>query len=170
MCILTCFWDEPLWSQFDVSTDNIIFSNQSLQLIKPVCSLLCFFSFSFLHMWNQLWRTPGLAHACTLTFILSCTHCTHWSLTHILTHYAVYTSLPSASSTSRQWSPVFASTWHVSGPTGKSQFPLTENTGGSTWTTLSLSSCLMVRLNNVFSFFHDELHWISYLMSIFLYL
>lgn len=124
-----------------------IFANSELKLSAPSCVFLSLFSTCGTNP-DHAWPESTYSH--TLEYViypLSYTHCTHTSLVHTLTHYTVYTSLPSASSTSPQWLPVCASTWHASGPTGRSQFPLMANTGGSTWTALSHSSCLMVRLN-----------------------
>ncbi|TRY59283.1 hypothetical protein DNTS_016360 [Danionella cerebrum] len=46
------------------------------------------------------------------------------------------TSPPSACNTNLQSLPVSAFTWHVSGQTGRSQFPRMESPGGSMWTAL----------------------------------
>lgn len=92
-------------------------------------------------MWNQLWPTPVLNQLTNdgLTYLIYSHFCTHTGTR------TVYTSLPFASSTSPRWLPVFASTWLVSGQTGRFQFPPMENTGGSTWTAQLPLSCLMVR-------------------------
>lgn len=167
--IITRGWHEKLLhyqTKFNASTQ----SNNDLSFATSATSTLklsapsAFFLFSP-HV-GPIVTTPGL-HYLTPTlipsqicqiFTPSYTHCTHSSFALTHTHCAVYTSLPSASSTSPRWSPVCASTWRVSGPTGRSQFPLTGNTGGSTWTALSHSSCWTVRWNTCVLLCHIVLH------------
>lgn len=117
---------------------------------------------------NRDWPESTRLHTYTITYVKYSLFLTHTH--HLCTHHTVYTSLPSASNTSPRWSPVCASTWHVNGPTGRSQFPLTGNTGGSMWTTLSLSNCLMVRLNECSSLFVNILQWMDVPLSDFSYL
>lgn len=120
-------------------------THQGVQCIKAVCSLLFLFFILSQHV--------ELIVATTRPGSTRIPHINIYAQMHTHTCHTVCTSLPSASSTSPLWSPVFASTWLVSGPTGRFQFLLMENTGGSMWTARFALSCWMVRLIMVISHF-----------------